>query len=79
VLRAVLDANIIISALIQRVRADFDQFAREVTAARSLTGGRHLFSPFGLLVYGRRDLELAIENMRSWVDGHSPTQFAVKV
>ena len=43
------------------------------------TGGRHLLSPFGLLVHGCRDLELAIESMLGRVDGHPPTQFAVKV
>jgi hypothetical protein len=43
------------------------------------TGSRHLLSPFGLFVHGRRDLKLAIENMLGRVDGDPPTQFAVKV
>src|SRR5262249_45856297 len=43
------------------------------------TRGSHLLAPFGLLVHGRRNLELAIERMLGWVDGHPPTKFAVEV
>src|SRR5262245_11815332 len=45
----------------------------------ALPRSRKILPPFGLLVHRRGDLELAVEIVLGWIDGHAPADLAVEV
>src|SRR5262245_50676381 len=45
----------------------------------ALPRSRKILPPFVLLVHRRGDLELAVEIVLGWIDGHAPADLAVEV